>query len=344
MKRKKKLFGRIGPIHLIIAVIAIALGVGVYVVGWRSPVVDAATFRIDSGAAVSAVAARLRAAGLISSPDVFKAAVMVQGGKIQSGTYDIPARASTFRIARMMARGDVASSLVVVPEGLTILQIKNLLLDTAALTGPVECDVADRPVCHLHDGDVFPDTYRVARGTSRLAVLELMRRKMASIHDSWNATGGHAPQPLKTWNEVLTLASIVQKETPKPSEMPIVASVYLNRLNKKMRLQADPTVVYAITGGLGDMQGRALLRDHLKTPSPFNTYTNYGLPPSPIANVGRNAIAAVLDPADTNYLFFVADGRGGHKFAGTYEEHQKNHADWRAIKKFRNSKSKPVND
>ncbi|MDE6478093.1 MAG: endolytic transglycosylase MltG [Alphaproteobacteria bacterium] len=343
MKRKKKLFGRIGPIHLIVGFVALVLMLGVYIVGWRSPVSDGVTFRVDNGAAVSAVAARLRAANLIASPDVFKAVVMIQGGKIQTGTYDIPPRASAFRIARMMARGDVASTLVVIPEGLTIRQIKNLLLDTAALTGPVECDVADRPVCNLHDGDVFPDTYRVARGMNRLAVLELMRRKMVSIQDSWNATGGRAPAPLKTWNDVITLASIVQKETPRASEMPIVASVYLNRLKQKMRLQADPTVVYAITGGLGDMQGRPLLRDHLKTDSPYNTYTNHGLPPAPIANVGRNAIAAVLDPADTNYLFFVADGQGGHKFSGTYAEHQKNHADWRAIKKFRNAQSKSVN-
>ena len=115
--------------------------------------------------------------------------------------------------------------------------------------------------------------------------------------------------------------------------MPIVASVYLNRLRKGMRLQADPTVVYALTDGLGDMQGQALLRGHLKIENPYNTYRNSGLPPAPIANVGENAIRAVLRPADTNYLFFVADGKGGHRFSKSYEEHKKNHATWRKIKK-----------
>lgn len=148
--------------------------------------------------------------------------------------------------------------------------------------------------------------------------------------------GRLAPRPLKTWNEIVTLASIVQKETSKEDEMPVVASVYLNRLRDKMRLQADPTVVYALTNRLGDMGGKALLREHLKIDSPYNTYTNYGLPPAPIANVGIAAIYAVLQPADTNYLYFVADGKGGHKFARTYEEHMKNHADWRAIKKEMN--------
>jgi UPF0755 protein len=161
---------------------------------------------------------------------------------------------------------------------------------------------------------------------------------MFAIEDMWKKTNRRLPRPLKNWNEVITLASIVQKETPRAREMPIVASVYFNRLNRGMRLQADPTVVYALTDGLGDMQGQPLLRGHLKTDSPYNTYTNKGLPPAPIANVGQAAIRAVLKPANTNYLFFVADGRGGHKFSKDYETHQKNHADWREIKKSMNKK------
>ena len=131
---------------------------------------------------------------------------------------------------------------------------------------------------------------------------------MQGVGDSWNKTSRRLPKPLKSWNEVITLASIVQKETPLAREMPIVASVYLNLLNRGMRLLADPTVVYALTNGLGDMQGRPLLRGHLKIDSPYNTYKNKGLPPAPIANVGQAAIRAVLNPAHTNYLFFVADG------------------------------------
>ena len=267
---------------------------------------------------------------LIDSVALFKIAVRGNGGGIQSGQYDIPRGTSVWRIADMLAHGDVAATTIVVPEGLTVKQIKELLLADDDLTGDVECGAGtDLPVCNLHDGDLFPDTYRVARGTSRLALLDLMRKKMVELEHNWDRAGRIAPRPLKTWNDVITLASIVQKETPKKSEMPIVASVYLNRLRDGMRLQADPTVVYALTGGLGDMRGRPLLRNHLKTDSPYNTYTHAGLPPAPIANVG-------LTPADTNYLFFVADGNGGHRFSRTYAEHVKNHADWRVIKKIQN--------
>jgi UPF0755 protein len=126
--------------------------------------------------------------------------------------------------------------------------------------------------------------------------------------------------------------------------MKIVASVYLNRLRRGMRLQADPTVIYAITDGYGDMRGAPLLRGHLKVDSPYNTYRNNGLPPSPIANVGSHAIRAVLEPADTKYLYFVADGRGGHKFSTDYETHLKNHADWREIKKSKNPELNFDND
>ena len=156
---------------------------------------------------------------------------------------------------------------------------------------------------------------------------------MIKVEQDWGKTSRRLPKPLKNWNDVVTLASIVQKETPLAREMPIVASVYLNRLNKGMRLQADPTVVYALTDGLGDMQGEPLLRGHLKIESPYNTYRNSGLPPAPIANVGQAAIRAVLNPAETNFLFFVADGKGGHRFSKDYETHKKNHADWRKIKK-----------
>jgi UPF0755 protein len=160
-----------------------------------------------------------------------------------------------------------------------------------------------------------------------------MQKKMAEIQRGWESSGRHAPRPLKTWNDIITLASIVQKETPKTSEMPIVASVYLNRLNKRMKLQADPTVVYVITKQLGDMKGAPLLSGHLQVKSPYNTYRNYGLPPTPIANPGRAAITAVLNPADTNYYFFVADGQGGHNFSKDFEGHKAYREIWREIKK-----------
>lgn len=320
---------------MVIIPIVIVVCALVFMFGIHSTVSEPATFTISQGDSVSGVANRLMQKKLIDSVQVFKMAVQLQGGKIQMGQYDIPRYASSWRIADMFANGQVASTTVVIPEGLTIKQIKQLLLQASNLTGGVECQSGNNaPVCNLRDGDVFPDTYTVARGTNRLALLDLMRKKMITVQD--NLSGRKLPKPLKNWNEVITLASIVQKETPRAREMPIVASVYLNRLNKNMRLQADPTVVYALTDGLGDMQGAPLLRGHLQTDSPYNTYRNKGLPPAPIANVGENAIRAVLRPADTNYLFFVADGQGGHKFSRDYETHQKNHANWREIKKSKN--------
>ncbi len=333
MARRRKFFPKRVIVQMIVAPVLIVLCALVYLFCVHSTVSNTVLFDVSRGDTVSGVAQKLERDGIIDSAYVFKMSVRLNGGKIQSGQYEIPTAASAWRVARMLATGDVAATTIVIPEGLTIRQIKNLLLQSSALTGAVECRSGNNaPVCNLKDGQIFPDTYRVARGTSRLALLDLARKKMQNLENAWQKTNRRLPKPLKNWDDVLVLASIVQKETPQAHEMPIVASVYLNRLNKGMRLQADPTVVYALTDGLGDMQGQPLLRGHLKIDSPYNTYRNAGLPPAPIANVGENAIRAVLKPADTNYLFFVADGQGGHKFAKDYETHQKNHAKWREIK------------
>ena len=279
--KAKKLFKSKKFINFVCGAVVVVVIAALYIFGVRSAVTRDATFVVARGDTVSGVATRLQSRDLIDSVALFKIAVRGNGGGIQSGQYDIPRGTSVWRIADMLAHGDVAATTIVVPEGLTVKQIKELLLADDDLTGDVECGAGtDLPVCNLHDGDLFPDTYRVARGTSRLALLDLMRKKMVELEHNWDRAGRIAPRPLKTWNDVITLASIVQKETPKKSEMPIVASVYLNRLRDGMRLQADPTVVYALTNGLGDMRGRPLLRNHLKTDSPYNTYTHAGLPPA----------------------------------------------------------------
>ena len=322
-----------------VALVSIIIGLWIYIMGVWSPVRSDTTFMINNGDSVSSVAAALHKNHIVYSESLFKWAIRRRGGRVQRGDYDIPRGASMWRIAYMFANGRVATTDIVIPEGLTVKQIKVLLSKAPRLSGDVECAHGNNAaVCDLRDGDIFPDTYRVAKGTPRLAVLDLARKKMVKIEEQWKRGGYFTPRPLKTWNDVVTLASIVQRETPRESEMPIVASVYINRLRKNMRLQADPTVVYALTGGYGDMRGTPLLSGHLKIDSPYNTYTHNGLPPSPIANVGTAAIRAVLRPADTNYLYFVADGKGGHIFSRSYEEHQKHHADWREIKKSRNKK------
>ena len=329
----KKILKRVLKKHvgfLIIVLFAIILAFTLFGYVTRKPVL----ITVAPGATITDVANALRKNDLVDSASSFKLAVRAQGGRIQVGQYEIPRGASAWRIAKMLVNGDVATTKILIPEGLTIKQIKILLANDSSLSGDVDCvDGNMAAICSVNDGDVFPDTYTVARGTKRLAVLELARRKMENVKSKMMYR--HIPSPLKNWNEVVTLASIVQKETPKTSEMPIVASVYLNRLRNGMRLQADPTVVYVLTEGLGDMQGEPLLTGHLKLDNPYNTYRNNGLPPGPIANVGADALKAVLKPADTNYLFFVADGNGGHKFSNSYEEHLKNHADWREIKKIK---------
>lgn len=318
-----------------------------FIIGIYSPLKGSYDFELSRGQTVSNIAHNLKSDGVILSENFFKASVLFFGGRVQAGTYGLQAGASTWQIAKMLARGDIAATTVLIPEGTTIKQIRRILANTKGLTGNTDCNGgyknsdgdSDFNLCKLQDGDFFPDTYRVVKGTERADVLKLAKKKMDKIRIGWQENSRRfIPDPLTSWNQVVTLASIVQKETPRASEMPVVASVYLNRLKKKMKLQADPTVVYAITNGLGDMQGQFLLLNHLKYKSPYNTYLNYGLPPAPIANVGRDAIFAVLSPADTNYLYFVADGHGGHKFADTYAQHQKNRADWRKIKKAINSK------
>ena len=337
MRRYRRIFQNKKSRNNFIALVGAICGLCIYIMGIWSPVRADTSFIINSGDSVSGVASSLSKNHIVYSESLFKLAIRNMGGRVQRGDYDIPRGASMWRIARMFSNGYVATTDIVIPEGLTIKQIKVLLSNAPRLTGDVECvsgNTAD--VCDLHDGDVFPDTYRVAKGTPRLAVLDLAHKKMIKIQEQWQRAGYITPRPLKTWNDVLTLASIVQRETPRESEMPIVASVYINRLRKNMRLQADPTIVYALTEGYGDMRGEPLLRGHLKIDSPYNTYKHNGLPPAPIANVGTAAIRAVLRPADTNYLYFVADGQGGHIFSKSYDEHMKHHADWREIKNARN--------
>lgn len=313
-----------------LAILCVIVFVLYFIFDLWSPLKKSVDVVVPRGASVTGITNYLYNNNIIKSKKLFYFSIKLNGGKIQAGEYYVPRGAGVWTIASMLANGRVATTTITIPEGFTIKQTKNMLKNISYLEGDVDCDKSI-PVCDLKDGDIFPDTYRVARGTARLAVLDLARKKMETVKNSF--TKSKIPQPLKNFNEVLILASIVQKETPIKREMPIVASVYLNRLRINMRLQACPTVVYALTRGEGDMHGEPLLSNHLKLVSPYNTYTNAGLPPAPISNVGKDAIRAVLNPSLTNYLYFVADGKGGHHFSHDYSEHQKHHDEWRVIKK-----------
>ena len=200
MVRFRNFFPNRVLVQMIVVIFVMAMCALVYVFGVHSTVRRPVTFDVVAGDSVSGVANRLFKQKLIDSVKVFKTSVRLNGGKVQIGQYDIPSGASTWRIANMLANGDVASTVIVIPEGLTVRQIKKLLLDQSELTGGVECKSGnDAPVCNLKDGQIFPDTYRVARGTKRLAVLDLARKKMLNVRAHFAKAYRTFPKPLKNW-------------------------------------------------------------------------------------------------------------------------------------------------
>ena len=225
-------------IKFVLAIGCVVVFVVFFVFNLWSPIRKNVNVVVPRGASVTGMANYLYKNNIIKSKELFYFSIRINGGQIQAGEYEISRGSGVWTVASMLSHGRVATTTITIPEGFTIKQIKNMLMNTLSLAGEVDCD-KDIPVCHLIDGDIFPDTYRVARGTSRLALLDLARKKMESVKQKF--INYRYPAPLKDWNDVMVLASIVQKETPLRREMPVVAGVYLNRLNKDMRLQADPT-------------------------------------------------------------------------------------------------------
>ena len=212
---------------------------------------------------------------------------------------------------------------ITIPEGLTTDQILDRLRDSDVLTG----DIHETP----KEGSLLPETYKVTRGMPRDALIRKMEKDQDdAVKRIWSRRSPDIP--LKSPYELVTLASIVEKETGKADERPRVAEVFLNRLAKRMRLQSDPTIVYGLVGGKGTL-GRGILKSEVDQPTPYNTYVIDGLPPGPIANPGVAALEAVANPSRTKELYFVADGTGGHVFAETLDQHAKNVARWRQIEK-----------
>ena len=283
------------------------------------------------GASLPEIASALRRAGVIGSQAIFITAAQVTGAarELKAGEYAIQSRESVSGILSDIRSGKIVRRQVTIPEGLTSEAVVEKLATEPLLSG-----VAPTPA----EGSILPETYEFSRGEDRARVLKRMMdaqdRLMALL---WlNRQSG---LPFQSMNEAITLASIVEKETGKASERPRVAAVFLNRLRLGMRLQSDPTVIYGISQGRP--LGRGLLASELAAPSAFNTYQINGLPPTPIANPGREALAAVLDPPRTSELYFVADGTGGHAFASTLEEHLRNVSKWRRVEKARASAVKP---
>lgn len=267
----------------------------------------------------------LKREGVIENQTFFVMGAVILGAtdKLKAGEYVFEKGASMDDVLETIISGKSIQHSVTIAEGLTTQQIIQRLNDAEVLSGPIQRVPPE--------GSLLPETYRVTRGTTR----EQLVQRMTAAHkrlveEIW---ARRAPDlPIKDINEFITLASIVEKETAIASERTRVAGVFINRLNKKMRLQSDPTIIYGIVGGKGSL-GRSLTRADVDQPTPYNTYTITGLPPGPIANPGRASLEAVGNPSRTNELYFVADGTGGHVFAETYEQHLKNVARWRDFQK-----------
>ena len=287
---------------------------------------DATVVSLPSGSGVSVIAATLKNAGVIKSSDMFKAAATLTGAdrKLRAGEYQVPTGASLRQVLRLLTDGRVVRHFVTIPEGWSSAQAVDILMREAVLTGTVP----EVP----QEGSLWPETYEVSRGETRMAVVARMQR--AQVENLARMWATRAPGiVVRTPEEAMVLASIVEKETGIAAERPRVAAVFSNRLRTGMRLESDPTIVYGITRGRP--LGRGIRQSELERDTGWNTYLIDGLPPTPIANPGKDALAAVLNPPRSDDLFFVADGTGGHVFARTYEEHLFNVARWREIERRR---------
>ena len=296
------------------------------------PAAEAQIVTIPEGAGAIKIAQILESEGVL--PDVptigpvdaeflFVRAVQARGvaGQLKQGEYEVPAGASVNGLVDLLTSGKAIQHRVTIPEGLSSYQVVERLAGHEILEGPIP---APPP-----EGSVRPETYVFRRGTTRAALLERMVADQQAIVDK--AWAARTPDlPVRSKEELVTLASIVEKETGVGSERPHVASVFVNRLKRGMPLQSDPTIIYGINQGRGSL-GRGLRRSEIDAPTPYNTYTIPGLPPGPIANPGEAALMATAQPLETNDLYFVADGTGGHVFAETYEQHLANVAQWRRI-------------
>jgi UPF0755 protein len=240
---------------------------------------------------------------------------------IKSGEYLFSRHASVRDIVETMVEGKVVQHQITIPEGLTSEQIVARLLDNELLGGSIK----EVP----HEGTLLPESYRFPRGTPREQVIQRMQQAARrALQETWER---RTPDlPIKTPEQLLILASIIEKETSKPDERTRVAAVFVNRLKQRRRLESDPTIIYGLVGGKGPL-GHPITKSEKEQPTPYNTYMIDGLPPGPISNPGRASIEAAANPARTREMFFVADGTGGHVFAESYNDHLKNVARLRAI-------------
>jgi UPF0755 protein len=287
------------------------------------PLTEPLRFEVERGEGLGSVAEKLAEAGAIGNETVFRVGARYAklDAGLKFGEYEFPPGASMEAILRQLNEGGNVLRRIVVPEGWTSWQVVEALRAREDLTG----EIAEIPP----EGSLAPAGYDYQNGDDRQAILDRMRAEQDRIlAEAW--AGRDPDLPLASPEELLILASIVEKETGVPEERGTVAGVFVNRLREGMRLQTDPTVIYGITKGEGTL-GRGLRASELAAATPWNTYVIAGLPPTPIANPGRASIEAAARPETTDYLYFVADGTGGHAFAETLVQHNANVAAWRRI-------------
>ncbi len=322
-KRRGRGFGCIG-----LVVVLLLAAAGFWLLhdwGGKGPLAKNTTVSIAPGTSMARAAEQLEQAGAIPSASrfTFLAKIFGGGGGIKAGEYRLPAHLSQSDILKVLQGGKTLQRFITIPEGWPSIMAQERLMKMPELTGKIEIP---------GEGSLLPDSYSYERGDSRQAIIDRMQRAMALyLEQAW---AKRSPNTVaKTPREALILASIVEKETGKPEERPMVAAVYSNRLRQNMPLQADPTVIYPVTKG--KPLGRRILKSELEANNGYNTYAMTGLPKGPIANPGRASIDAVLNPAQSNALYFVADGTGGHVFADTLEQHNANVQKWYAIRRAR---------
>jgi UPF0755 protein len=292
------------------------------------PLTTSVVFAVPRGEGVSAMAERLEREGVIDDRPIFMTSIFyfkyIRGqGRVKAGEYEFPKNATIRDVLDILVQGKSIEHKVTLAEGLTTQQIVDKLMANPDLHG----NIAEVPP----EGSLLPDTYRFGRDDTRQEIVDRMRAAQAKfLAKVWEERDPDLA--VRTPEEALVLASIVEKETGRADERPHIASVFQNRLRKNMRLQSDPTIIYGLVGGKGVLD-HPIQQDELDRDTPYNTYKINGLPPTPIACPGRAAIEAVLKPAKTKDLYFVADGTGGHVFAATLEEHNKNVVKWRKVER-----------
>lgn len=325
VKRRKRLLAPLAGLVSGVVLLMTALGLFVFAQTY-GPGPEATTGKltavtVERGQGVNAISSKLKEAGVIRSATAFRLAAKLDGRDkaLRAGTYEFPSRLSMMGVLNQILEGKVVQHFVTIPEGRTAAQAVRILMATEALTGDVDVPP---------EGSILPETYQYEPGEARQAVLDrMLAAGRKTLDEVWASRASDLP--INSKEEALILASIVEKETGIAHERPKVAAVFVNRLRQGMRLQSDPTVVYGVSKG--EPLGRGLRRSELDTPTPWNTYQIDRLPITPIANPGRAALEAVLNPPATNDLYFVADGTGGHVFAETYDQHLANVAHWRLV-------------